>query len=576
MLRQGSFLKNKYYKLLFSNLFGWAAYGVNIMIDSLVGGYQLGEPTLTAVAIVSPLFSVVLLCSLLISCGFAILYGKAIGEFDKDHAFRIAGQSLFSSLAISALMAVAMLVVKKPFLNYYECTGKLLEQASAYYNWSIVYMAVYPIRMTLERLDAADGDALIPTIGNIGEIASNIVLSIVLCQRLGVDGLGISTCASAVISAAVCLLHYLRKTNSVHFRSGWSWRDLGEALVLSSSCAFNFIFIIIVDLVMNKVILISCGMTMIPAYSVINLIFNLLYINGAPYDSCAGFCATFLGEKNNYGIRIVMRFAKRSLFRIGVVMMALCFFGAPYVPLIYGLTTPELVSASVTAARIMAFTAIPYGFAYFGYCIYASLDKPIISLQFAFLNNLLCPLVFSVPFAFLWGFTGVSIGMSLSAFLVIALFTLFAIKKKGKKDFPLYLKEYGEEVVGFDVQVERDNIVPLRDAVCGELTARGYEIRKIDLLIEELYTRISEKNPDKKILSECVLFFGEKQVRIIVRDNGAVFNFADEDGEIESLSAYVLNNLLRQTEQKNYVLTTSFNRHCFVFEKDGVQVIAPC
>jgi len=567
VLKQGSFLKNKYYKLLASNLFGWAAYGINIMIDALVGGYQLGEPTLTAVSIVSPLFSVVLLCSLLVSCGFAILYGKAIGEFDKEHAFRLAGQSLLASVAISVIMMAIMMAVKNPFLNYYECTGKLLEQASAYYNWSIIYMAIYPIRMTLERIDAADGDALMPTIGNIGEIAMHFILSIVLCRSFGVDGLGISTCTSAIFSVAICLLHYFRNTNSVHFHAAWSWGDLWDAVVYSSSCAFNFIFIIIVDLIMNKVILVTCGMTMIPAYSVINLIFNLLYINGAPYDSCAGFCAAFLGEKNNYGIRFVMRCAKRSLIRIGIVMTALFLFGSRYVSLIYGLTTPELVSASVMAARIMAFTAIPYGFAYFGYCIYASIDQPMISLLIAFLNNLLCPLIFSVPFAYLWAFTGVSIGMSLSAFLVIGLFYLFMVKKYGKKDFPLYLKDYGEDVVGFDLRVERETIVPIRDAVCSELTARGFEIKKIDLMIEELYTRILEKNPGKKVLSECVLFFSEQQVRIIVRDNGTVFNFADEDGEIESLSAYVLNNLLRMTEQKNYVLTTSFNRNGFVFDK---------
>lgn len=65
----------------------------------------------------------------------------------------------------------------------------------------------------------------------------------------------------------------------------------------------------------------------------------------------------------------------------------------------------------------------------------------------------------------------------------------------------------------------------------------------------------------------CALLFGPNHVRIIVRDNGVIFNFVDENNSVESLNAHVLNSLLERTEDKQYLITTSFNRNGFVFEK---------
>jgi len=68
-------------------------------------------------------------------------------------------------------------------------------------------------------------------------------------------------------------------------------------------------------------------------------------------------------------------------------------------------------------------------------------------------------------------------------------------------------------------------------------------------------------------MSECALLFGENHVRIIVRDDGVIFNFVDENNVVESLNTHVLNSLLEKTKEKNYILTTSFNRNGFIFEK---------
>jgi len=560
MLKKGSFINKKYYQLLLCNLLTSGSYGVNIMIDSLVGGNQLGETVLSAVSIVNPIFSMVIFCSYLFSQGFSIIYGKYVGEFDDDKANKIAGQSLLASLLSSVIMLAFLFVLKEPFLAYYECTGALYEAADIYYKWAMVYIMLYPVNMCLYRLVLTDGDGIFSMLGSIGEIIIHVSLSIILCKTIGIRALGLSTCIGTVVSISLYLCHFLLKTNSIHFKLYWSMKELKNAFVLSFSTSINFIFVALVDTIMNKVILVSCGMEMIPAYSVINLMFNIYFIFEAVFDSSAGFCSTFLGEKNNYGIVNIMNTCKRSIRNIGILLTVVCFVGAPLVPEIYGMSTPIVVETSISAARIMSFAALPYGFATLGYMAYPALGKSGLSVFMAFLFNFFCPLVLSIPFAFMFGFTGVSIGMASSSYLVIIIFLVIIIKKYGKKNFPLYLQDYQEEVMGFDISVNNKSITNLKNNVIDALDKHGYNIKNIDLLINELYSCMMNNNKGKRVLSECVLFFGDNYVRIIIRDNGKTFNYVEEEKSNEVIE------LLKDVKQ-DYILTTSFNRNGFVFEK---------
>ena len=57
MLKQGTFINKKFYRMLIFNLLSWGAYAANSMIDAVLGGNQLGEIALSAVSIVAPLGS---------------------------------------------------------------------------------------------------------------------------------------------------------------------------------------------------------------------------------------------------------------------------------------------------------------------------------------------------------------------------------------------------------------------------------------------------------------------------------------------------------------------------------------
>lgn len=567
MLKQGTFINKKFYSMLLFNLLSWGAYAANSMIDAILGGSQLGEIALSAVSIVAPLYSFITFFSYIFTPGCGILYGMYIGEFKKDEAYKTAGVSVISSIIIGLIGALLLLIIKMPFLNYYGCTGELLENASDYYNWYIAIALLAPVANSIYYLIVAEGAAFFLMLGTVGSIATNMILSYILCKTLGVAGLGMATVLSKIAPSLLYSIHFFTKKNSVHFRFSLDRGVLKRACILGANSSLNFVFIAVVDIIMNKIILIACGQIYIAAYSIVNFVLAMFLIPGGVFDSCQGICTGYIGEKNNYGVNNILKTSMKSVCIISGIMMAALFIAAPYLPNLYGMITPEIVDASIRATRILCISSIPFGIVYFAFNIYTCLNKPLLSIVMSFLYNFFCPLALSIPLAFLIGFDGVSIGMSASSFMVVIIFVCFLRARYGKEGFPWYLEETGEEAYGYDLYVTKETIPEIRDKVKAELDRHGYEIENLEILIEELYTRIYEKNPGKKVCSECALLFGPNHVRIIVRDNGVIFNFVDENNSVESLNAHVLNSLLEKTQDKQYLITTSFNRNGFVFEK---------
>jgi len=567
MLKQGTFIGKRFNKLLLGTIWGSLAFSVNMMIDSLISGNRLGELSLEAVSIVYPIFALIYFFSELVPTGAAALFGKHIGEFENEKAYRCAGSCLCFALLIGVLLSGALWIVKYPLLKYLGCSGELLKEAAVYYNWVALFALINPFGHSLFYLIVTDGESVFISLASVLSIAANIILSLALSGTYGIAGLGIASCIAELLSSIVYLGHFFRKSNNIRFRPCLDFKIVKRSAVLSFSNYMCFLFIALVDIVFNKIIIANCGIEYLPAYSVVNLVFSVCEIYLCIYDASVGMVTCFYGEKNNHSLKLIFRkIIYASLIMAGFVT-AFFFFGAPLMPIIYGLKTPVTISASILTCKIMSFTALGFGLYYVGGMLFVSLEKPFQAFLLSILNDAIAPILLSCLLGYLWGFTGIVIGMSLSTYFAIGVYSLIMIIRRGKKGYPFYIEDFKEEGYSYDIYVTSESVIKMRDAISKELAAHGYEIRNIDLLMEEYFTRVMEKNPGKKVLASCDLLFGENQVRIIIRDNGVIFNFVDENNKIESLNAHVLNSLLENTKKKNYIITIGFNRNGFVFDK---------
>ena len=567
MLKQGTFINKKFNKQFWGCVWGSLAFAINLMIDSIVSGNTLGEVSLQAVSIVYPLFSVVYFAAFLIAPGAGVLFGKLIGEFNKDEASRVAGTTIISATIVGIIITMGLWLLKMPFLTYYGCTGQLLQETSQYYNWLIIFAMLDCLQLPICYLAIADGEAVLISVANASNIAANVVLSIVLSAQYGIAGLGIATCIGEALSLICYLPHFLRKTNNVKFHFCLDFKYVRRAIYLSFSYYMYYIFLAVVDIVLNKIIIMTCGVELIPAYAVINLVFGTCEVYEALTNASMGLVTCFLGERNSHDMNLVFRKIWRTLLVMAIGLWAVFFFGAPLMPQLFGLETAATIEAAILASKIVSFATIGFGICFIIANVLYTIEKPLLSCSMSFLNDAVMPLLCSIAVGTLWGFTGIAIGMMLSPYMAFAVYAIVLISLRGKKNFPFYYDAGDEEGVSYDLYVSKESITEVRDWVNQQLVEHNFHIENLEILIEEFYTRVLEKNPGKQVLSECTLLFSKNQVRILIRDNGVIFNFVDENNAVESMNAYVLNSLLERTKDKEYLITTSFNRNGFVFEK---------
>lgn len=552
MKKKGYFAKRIFLSFLFLNVLSRFGYFVNTIIDTVSGGNILGEKALSIVSIISPLFYFISFFASLVGPGCATLFAIFVGKFEKEKADRYAGFSLVSSILIGMFCALVLLVIKKPFLCFYEIPSDMYEGASGYYNWYIALALIIPVYFSIYYLTLSDGDAFFTMLGSVGEIIVNAVLSVILCKSMGINGLGLSTFISYLFALLLNCLRFLSKKNSIKF---------------SLYSALNNIFVVVVHLIINKIIIDSCGDYYLPVYAVISFVLSTFLMFGAIGDSVKPLCSTYFGEKNYQGVKNTVDLSYKTVLIMGLIMIALFLICAPFIPMLFGIENIDLINLSKRAIIVVSLSAIPFGMCYFCYQIYASINRPFLGLFATFLFNFSCPLIFSIPLAYTVGIDGISIGTSISAFASIMVFYLFLLVRYKRKGFPLYLKNTNESSFEYDFILSEETIVEIRDKIVEKLNNEHFETKIIEHLIEELLIKIYEKNNRKQISCECSVFIGTNSARVIVRDNGVIFNFTNKDNSSDSINTIMLNNLLDNIKEKDYLVTSSINRNGFVFRK---------
>ena len=92
-------------------------------------------------------------------------------------------------------------------------------------------------------------------------------------------------------------------------------------------------------------------------------------------------------------------------------------------------------------------------------------------------------------------------------------------------------------------------------------------VNRIKLLIEDLYMLIREKNGGKAILSECSVTLFSEGIRIVSRDEGALFDISEDDVKADSVVSLVFSGYMENmVENRQYLTTTSFNRSAFLIK----------
>ena len=530
-----TFLKKEYGHRAFEYTAGLVlAIGLT-MVDGVVSGHVLGTDALAATSLVFPLISLSTFLSTIFTYGCSNLCTIAEGSGDYERARRLFTLGLFATLLLGLAQSALFYLTEDLYFSYYTSSPAIEAFAREYYRLFIFVPPVMALATFLDEIISADGDDTLSYVAYLVSFGVNVGASVLLAQTLGMSGLALGTALSYVSYLILVSIHFLKKSNTYRLRYWFSFRDLLRFAQYSLKNNTAGICMSVVSAGFTKAILLFWGNDYLIANTVLCAMLEIYEMVNGPSEAAGYLLASYTGERNGEGIKILFRQALVACAFGGMMVTLVLLILPNTVLMLYGIEDSPLrvdlvkcirfCSLGVVAASIGGFLSDYYGYT----------GKPLWSCMMVVFRTALFPILFCVNFCLEGGIVAMGKGMVLSQITAMAIFYCFVLVMKGRESIPYMLDDtdYGKvSMNSFEYQPEEYE--RLWNWIRENLNEHGIESRKlgeVEVLLQSLFCQTEDKNGGKKVLGECVLrFIGEPE--IIIKDNGELFQPVIQDDHL--------------------------------------------
>ena len=572
----------KFRRLLFASCVGLATSNLVDLTDTIIAGHILGEKALAAMNLFWPCMEFQFFVCMAIASGSAILYSRAVGDFDARRASGVFSNGLILSILAGLVMGGGLWFLRDPAVSFYGVTGEALGHMTGYWNVFSIVLVILPVYVYFNTMVACDGDPVIGTAAFLTELGVNAVASYFLCRAYGTAGCAAGVVVSTVAAISVASLHFLRKSNSLVFRWHFTLRDSWAAFVADLPEASVALFMAIMYVVMNKVLIVEFGQDALPVMAAVVAMNGFaLFLNGVA-PAAQPIVGVYWAEGNFGSVRRLMRVALVTSAGLGALTGLLFFLFPDLIVRLIGVTTPEIQQQACFAVRAVA---ISYPFVattalFTAYYLY--IERPVPSMLLVVLKGVALPVLFCAIGAKVWSQNGFWLGYAAAAPLAAVLFFL-ALKLvcRDRLEAPPWFLDLTRDVytTTWALRTDPDDICRVAEGVMKRLRdveAPARALAKASLLVEDMLMAIRERNGGKAVLAEVQLDIrstggsdGHFDARLLMRDDGAIV----EREEIATLEAQrgdeafrneMLDKVMKKLSGRRSRVTTGFNRQEFV------------
>ena len=574
-------IRKKYFSMLVGATFSSVINALLLIVDSIICGLMLGEDAVTAIGIVSPIYNFSVFIAMVLSLGIPILYSREVGNFRKKEADRVFGTGLLATIIGGVLIFVLMSIFRDAYLQQYDPSEALLFLSRGYFRWVRFELLLMPVAEVMYEMVFTDGDETCTTIVSIVETGSNIILSILLCRVMGIEGVALASFIAVCLRLLICMTHLLKESNTLHLNLCFAPSVFLKSCTLSLDDASSYLSLSAFATVLDIFVAWRFGSDMLIMAAMILTIQELALVFDGVGEAISPIITVYLSEDCYAGVRKVWRLAFKTAIVEGIALTAFLIVFSGWIPALLGITDPALVSMASHGIVLMSFGMIGVSFMYLLASYYLLLDEIILSVSLSILSDAISPILFMVAGGMLFGIPGVFIGIAVGSLMACFIALLFVFLRYGKENLPLMLADSEQDVKSyvFDLDVNPDGVVKARDRAEQILLDNNINKKTVlrsMLMIEEILMLVYEKSEGEKVAGKCAIAFFPETVSVIIRNDGKELDVAD-NGEmrISSLGSYVLPTLISkwaQGEQQKHMMGVSFNRDGFALNLKSGEV----
>ena len=403
-----------------------AAYN---MIDQVLVGNAVGMLGIAATNIAFPLTTISAAISYLLGSGGASNYNLRLGEGKKDAANTVACHTLSLLAILGTVIGLLTLIFVNPLIFAFGATETVKPLALSY--TTIIAIGIpFGIFTTgscyIIRADGSPRFAMICTV--VGAVLNLVVDPIIaFVFKWGLVGLAWSTTIGQMVTAAIAVYYFLRKTKSVTIRKELLLPKPGLSLKICSlgiAPCINQLGATVVQITMNNTLRYygarsSYGSDVplgsVGAISKLTVVFMAVTIGIAM--GCQPINSFNYGAKQYDRVKKTLRNALISASFVSIIVfLAFQLFPRSLIR-IFGERNPQYVDFAVRYLRIFMFMTFTSGVQPVAATFFPSIGKPVRGTWISLSRQILfiVPLLIIMPL--FWGLDGVLYAGPISDFL---------------------------------------------------------------------------------------------------------------------------------------------------------------
>ena len=242
------------------------------MVDAMMVGQYHGPEGTAALAIFSPLWSIIYCLGLLAGIGGSVLFANHRGRGEEYHAQQYFTLSVVYGILLSVLAVVGIGLFQDELFRFFGADEELLILAGLYLKPILFAIPCCIFSSILSAFLRNDNNPTLATkaviIGGIFNCVGDYVC--VFVWDMGIFGAGLATALAQYVAIGIMLTHFVSRKNTLRFvKTEKALSKIGSVSVMGFSTAISDLAMGIIGILFNRQIMKYLGSDALAVYGII-------------------------------------------------------------------------------------------------------------------------------------------------------------------------------------------------------------------------------------------------------------------------------------------------------------------
>ena len=412
-----------------------SAYGV---IDGLFISNFVGDKAFAGLNLIGPATMIIGAIGFMFGSGGSALVAKKIGEGKKQEANEIFSGIVYFVSILGFIVSVICYFFIEEIAMLFGATEDLLPYAVTYGKIFMIGEIAFIIQNVFQTFCATAEKSSLGFIISVVSGVLNIGLDalFILVFNMGIEGAAIATVIAQFVGASIAIIYFSRKNNSLLklTKPNFNYKNILKAMTNGSSEFLSNIAISIVSIAFNLQLLKYLGENGIVAYGVlmhVGFLFNSIFMGYS--ISTAPIISYHFGAENRKEVKNVLKKSVIINITTGLILSLLASCLATPLSSIFVSYNNDLLSLTVRAMSIFAFSYTLYGLNTFMSSFFTALNNGMVSAIISTSRNLIFQTGCVLMIPIIIGEDGIWYSMILAE--ILACFLSIILLKSNKKHY---------------------------------------------------------------------------------------------------------------------------------------------